>query len=285
MPNYKEHLPGPIPAGEQPYLDLLARIMSFGTDKGDRTGTGTRSIFGPQMEFDLSKGFPLLTTKFVSLRLIASELVWFLKGGHNIKDLHADNNHIWDEWADATGDVGSSYGVMWRSWPIPSTQDWRDDNSIDQLANVIQLIKNNPDSRRLLVTAWNPAELDNVGLPWCHAMFQFYVANGKLSCKLYQRSADMFLGVPFNIASYALLTHMVAQVCDLRVGRFIWSGGDTHIYSNHFEQVQEQLSRTPFELPKLLLNPSVTDIDKFTRSDVQVLGYSPHPPIKAPVAV
>ncbi|MBP6639400.1 MAG: thymidylate synthase [Bacteroidia bacterium] len=261
------------------YLDLLHHVMENGTDKSDRTGTGTRSVFGYQMRFDLAKGFPLVTTKKVHLRSIIHELLWFLKGDSNIAYLKENNVSIWDEWADANGDLGPVYGVQWRSWPTP------DGRKIDQISQLIDRIKNNPDSRRHIVSAWNVAEVDHMALPPCHALFQFYVANGKLSCQLYQRSADLFLGVPFNIASYALLTMMVAQVCNLELGDFVHTFGDAHIYSNHFDQVRLQLSREPRPLPQMQLNSSVQSIFDFKFEDFEVVGYDPHPLIKAPIAV
>ena len=261
------------------YLDLLSHVMENGIDKSDRTGTGTRSVFGYQMRFDLSKGFPLVTTKKVHLRSIIHELLWFLKGDSNIRYLHENNVTIWDEWADENGDLGPVYGVQWRSWPKP------DGGHIDQIENLIQRLKSSPDSRRHIVSAWNVAEVENMALPPCHSLFQFYVANGKLSCQLYQRSADLFLGVPFNIASYALLTMMVAQVCNLEAGDFVHTFGDAHIYSNHFDQVNLQLSREPMPLPQLRLNPNVNSIFDFKYEDIEVLGYESHPSIKAPIAV
>ena len=261
------------------YLDLLREIRDNGVTKTDRTGVGTKSIFGHQMRFNLQDGFPLLTTKKVFLKGIIYELLWFLKGDTNIKFLTDNNVHIWDEWADENGDLGYVYGKQWRSW---ETTDGR---VIDQISQVVDLIKNHPDSRRILVTAWNPAEIDKMALPPCHCLFQFYVADGKLSCQLYQRSADTFLGVPFNIASYALLTMMLAQVCGLEPGEFIHTTGDTHIYLNHLEQVNEQLSREPRPLPKMIINPDVKSIFDFKYEDFTLEGYDPYPAIKAPVAV
>ncbi len=263
----------------QQYHALLQHVLDNGTDKSDRTGTGTRSVFGYQMRFDLAKGFPLVTTKKVHLKSIIHELIWFLKGDSNIKYLKENGVKIWDEWADAEGNLGPVYGVQWRSW---QTADGR---TVDQITNLINDIKKNPDSRRLIVSAWNPGEVGKMALPPCHTMFQFYVLNGKLSCQLYQRSGDIFLGVPFNIASYALLTMMVAQVCDLQPGEFIHTLGDAHIYSNHMEQVKEQLSRTPYPLPEMQLNPAVKDIFDFKFEDFQLLGYQHHDTIKAPIAV
>lgn len=261
------------------YLDLLREIKENGTVKTDRTGVGTKSIFGHQMRFNLQDGFPLLTTKKVFLKGIIYELLWFLKGDTNIKFLTDNGVHIWDEWADENGDLGYVYGKQWRSW---ETTDGR---VIDQISQVVDLIKNHPDSRRILVTAWNPAEIDKMALPPCHCLFQFYVADGKLSCQLYQRSADTFLGVPFNIASYALLTMMLAQVCGLQPGEFIHTTGDTHIYLNHMEQVDLQLSREPRPLPKMIINPDVKSIFDFKYEDFTLVDYDPYPTIKAPVAV
>ena len=263
----------------KPYLDLMRHVMAEGHDKSDRTGTGTRSVFGYQMRFDLSEGFPLLTTKKLHLRSIIHELLWFLKGDTNIKYLKDNQVSIWDEWADENGELGPVYGYQWRSWPTP------DGRHIDQIQNIIQQIKNSPDSRRIIVSAWNPALIDRMALPPCHALFQFYVADGKLSCQLYQRSADIFLGVPFNIASYALLTLMVAQVCGLKAGEFIHTFGDAHIYSNHFDQVQLQLSREPRALPKMKLNPEVKDLFAFKFEDFELTDYDPHPHIAGKVAV
>jgi len=261
------------------YLDLMRHVMKEGHDKSDRTGTGTRSVFGYQMRFDLSEGFPLLTTKKLHLRSIIHELLWFLKGDTNIKYLKDNQVSIWDEWADENGDLGPVYGYQWRSWPTP------DGRHIDQIQNIIRQIQSNPDSRRIIVSAWNPALVDQMALPPCHALFQFYVAEGKLSCQLYQRSADIFLGVPFNIASYALLTMMIAQVCDLEAGEFIHTFGDAHIYSNHFEQVALQLSREPRSLPQMKLNPAVKDLFDFKFEDFELTGYDPHPHIAGKVAV
>ncbi len=261
------------------YLDLLRHIRAHGVMKEDRTGTGTQSVFGYQMRFDLSEGFPLLTTKKVHLKSIIYELLWFIAGDTNVKYLQDHGVTIWDEWADADGNLGPVYGHQWRSWPAP------DGRVIDQLSMVIDTIKRNPDSRRMLVTAWNPAEVDQMALPPCHCLFQFYVADGKLSCQLYQRSADVFLGVPFNIASYALLTMMIAQVCGLQPGEFVHTTGDTHIYRNHFEQVATQLSRETRPLPRMRLNPDVKSLFDFKYEDFTLEGYDPWPAIKAPVAV
>jgi thymidylate synthase len=261
------------------YLDLLREIMDHGVVKSDRTGVGTKSIFGHQMRFDLSEGFPLLTTKKVHLRSIIHELLWFISGDTNIGYLHDNKVSIWDEWADENGDLGPVYGKQWRSWQTP------DGRSIDQLSDVIRTIRENPDSRRMIVCAWNPSDVDKMALPPCHCFFQFYVAEGRLSCQLYQRSADTFLGVPFNIASYALLTMMIAQVCDLKPGEFVHTTGDTHIYLNHFDQVREQLSREPRPLPVMKLNPEVRSIFDFKYEDFTLEGYDPWPAIKAPVAV
>ncbi|MEQ1879771.1 MAG: thymidylate synthase [Burkholderiales bacterium] len=261
------------------YLDLMRHILDHGTRKGDRTGTGTLSIFGPQLRFDLQAGFPLLTTKKVHLKSIVHELLWFLKGETNTRYLKDNGVSIWDEWADEKGELGPVYGYQWRSWPAP------DGRHIDQIAQVIDQIRRNPDSRRLMVSAWNVADLDKMALMPCHAFFQFYVADGKLSCQLYQRSADLFLGVPFNIASYALLTMMVAQVCDLDLGEFIHTFGDTHLYLNHLDQTREQLSRQPRKLPVMKINPAVREIFAFKFEDFTLEAYDPHPAIKAPVAV
>ncbi len=261
------------------YLDLMRHVRDNGVTKEDRTGTGTVSVFGYQMRFDLSKGFPLVTTKKCHLRSIIHELLWFLKGDTNIAYLKENGVKIWDEWADEDGNLGPVYGSQWRSWPTA------DGKHIDQIAIILDQIKNNPDSRRIIVSAWNVAEIENMALPPCHSFFQFYVADGKLSCQLYQRSADIFLGVPFNIASYALLTMMVAQACDLQVGDFIHTLGDAHLYSNHMEQVELQLSREPFALPTMKLNPEVKDLFKFTFDDFELCDYEFHSHIKAPVAV
>ncbi len=263
----------------QQYLDLLDRILTSGTDKSDRTGTGTRSVFGHQMRFDLSAGFPVVTTKKIHLRSVIVELLWFLRGSTNVRWLQERGVTIWDEWADADGELGPVYGHQWRSWPTP------DGRHIDQITAVIASLRTNPDSRRHIVSAWNVAEIGDMALPPCHTMFQFYVADGRLSCQLYQRSADVFLGVPFNIASYALLTEMVARVVGLQPGDFVHTLGDAHLYSNHFEQARLQLSRTPRPLPTLLLADGVTDIDQFGEQDIAVLNYDPHPGIKAPIAV
>ena len=261
------------------YLDLMRQVLETGASKTDRTGTGTLSIFGPQMRFDLGAGFPLLTTKRVHLKSIIHELLWFLQGATNIQYLKENGVTIWDEWADANGDLGPVYGYQWRSWPA------RDGRHIDQIAQVIGEIRKNPDSRRLIVSAWNVGDLDKMALMPCHAFFQFYVAEGRLSCQLYQRSADFFLGVPFNIASYALLTMMVAQVTGLKPGEFVHTFGDTHLYLNHLDQAKEQLSREPRALPQMKLNPAVKDIFAFRYEDFTLEGYDPHPAIKAPIAV
>ena len=261
------------------YETLLEHCYKTGVDKSDRTGVGTRSVFGYQMRFNLAEGFPLVTTKKLHIRSIVRELLWFLSGSSNIKYLHDNGVSIWDEWADENGDLGPVYGVQWRNWPAP------DGRKIDQISNLIEGIKKNPDSRRHLVVAWNPAEVDKMALPPCHCLFQFYVANGKLSCQLYQRSCDIFLGVPFNIASYSLLTHMVAQQCDLEVGDFVWTGGDCHIYKNHFEQVELQLSREPRPYPKLVIHRRPESIFDYRYEDFEIVGYDPHPHIKGVVSV
>ena len=261
------------------YETLLEHVYKTGVDKNDRTGVGTRSVFGYQMRFNLAEGFPLVTTKKLHIRSIVHELLWFLSGSSNIKYLHDNGVSIWDEWADENGDLGPVYGVQWRSWPAA------DGRKIDQITHLVEGIKKNPDSRRHLVVAWNPAEVDKMALPPCHCLFQFYVANGKLSCQLYQRSCDIFLGVPFNIASYSLLTHMIAQQCDLDVGDFVWTGGDCHIYKNHFEQVELQLSRTPRAYPKLVIGRKPASIFDYKFEDFVIEGYDPWPHIKAPIAV
>lgn len=261
-----------------PYEDLLRRVLEEGAPKGDRTGTGTRSIFGAQLRYDLSKGFPLVSTKRVHFKSVAYELLWFLRGDGNARWLQEHGVRIWNEWAGEDGDLGPVYGVQWRSWPTPSGEH------VDQIAQVIEQIKSNPDSRRLIVSAWNVADVPDMALAPCHAFFQFYVNDGKLSCQLYQRSADMFLGVPFNIASYALLTHMIAAQTGLEVGDFVWTGGDCHVYDNHVEQVEEQLSRTPYAMPTLELAPR-DSIDDYEYEDFSVVGYHHHPAIKAAVAV
>lgn len=261
------------------YLDLMRHVLERGARKSDRTGTGTLSIFGPQLRFDLEAGFPLLTTKKVHLKSIVHELLWFLKGETNTRYLKENGVTIWDEWADASGELGPVYGYQWRSWPAP------DGRHIDQVSQIIDQIRKNPDSRRLIVSAWNVADLPKMALLPCHAFFQFYVAEGRLSCQLYQRSADLFLGVPFNIASYALLTLMVAQVCGLKAGEFVHTFGDTHLYLNHLEQAREQLARSPRRLPTMRLNPGVKDLFAFKYEDFTLENYDPHPAIKAPVAV
>jgi len=263
----------------QQYLDLMAHVMENGSDRGDRTGTGTRSVFGHQMRFDLSEGFPLLTTKKLHIRSIIYELLWFLKGDTNIAWLKEHGVSIWDEWADENGDLGPVYGYQWRSWPTPGG------GHVDQIANLVEGIRKNPFSRRHIVSAWNPALVDEMALPPCHCLFQFYVAEGKLSCQLYQRSADIFLGVPFNIASYALLTHMLAEVTGYEAGDFVLTLGDAHLYSNHFEQVETQLARDPRPLPKLTIKRKVDDLLDFTFEDFEITDYDPHPHIKAKVAV
>lgn len=263
----------------QAYLDLMQHILEHGTDRSDRTGTGTRSIFGHQMRFDLSTGFPLVTTKKLHLRSIIIELLWFLKGDTNIQYLQDHSVSIWNEWADAEGNLGPVYGQQWRSWATPQG------DTIDQISDVLTQLKQNPDSRRMLVVAWNPADVPKMALPPCHCLFQFYVAHGKLSCQLYQRSCDVFLGLPFNIASYALLTHMMAQQAGLEVGDFVWSGGDVHLYHNHFDQAQLQLSRTPYPLPKLHIQQHPATLFDYTYEDFVIAGYEAAPHIKAPVAV
>ena len=271
-------LSAPRPVRSQ-YEDFVRHVYEHGVVKTDRTGTGTRSVFGHQLRFDLSEGFPLVTTKKLHTRSIIHELLWFLRGESNVRYLHENNVTIWDEWARADGDLGPVYGVQWRSWPTP------DGGHIDQISQVVEQIKKNPDSRRLIVSAWNVSDIPKMALPPCHLLFQFYVADGKLSCQLYQRSCDIFLGVPFNIASYALLTHMVAQQCDLAVGDFIWTGGDCHIYSNHVDQVREQLSRAPRAYPTLVIRRRPPTLFDYTFDDFGFDGYDPHPAIKAPVAV
>ena len=261
------------------YLDLMRQVRDHGHRKDDRTGTGTLSIFGHQMRFDLADGFPLVTTKKLHLRSIIYELLWFIRGETNVRYLRDNKVTIWDEWADANGDLGPVYGAQWRSWPA------RDGSTIDQLADVISRIRSNPDSRRLIVTAWNPADVDRMALPPCHCLFQFYVAEGRLSCQLYQRSADIFLGVPFNIASYALLTHMIAQVTGLKPGTFVHTLGDAHLYLNHLDQADEQMKRTPLPLPRLVIKRDVTSIDDFRFEDFEIVNYQSHPHIAAPVAV
>jgi len=261
------------------YLDLLRTVLASGAVKGDRTGTGTRSVFGWQLRFDLDAGFPLVTTKKLHLKSIVHELLWFLRGESNVRYLREHGVSIWDEWADADGELGPVYGVQWRSWPAA------DGRNIDQIARAVELIRRDPDSRRIIVNAWNVGELEKMALTPCHAMFQFYVASGRLSCQLYQRSADIFLGVPFNIASYALLTHMMAQQCDLAVGEFIWTGGDCHLYVNHFEQARLQLAREPLPLPRLEIKRRPDTIFDYRFEDFEITGYQPHPAIKAPIAV
>jgi thymidylate synthase len=261
------------------YEDFMRHVFEHGVVKADRTGTGTRSWFGYQMRFDLAEGFPLVTTKKLHLRSIIHELLWFLQGSSNVRYLRDNKVTIWDEWAREDGELGPVYGVQWRSWPTP------DGSSIDQIAQVVQQIRTNPDSRRMIVSAWNVSDIPKMALPPCHLLFQFYVAEGKLSCQLYQRSCDIFLGVPFNIASYALLTHMVAQQCDLDVGDFVWTGGDCHIYSNHFDQVREQLAREPRHYPKLVIRRRPPSLFDYAFDDFEIVDYDPHPHIKAPVAV
>jgi thymidylate synthase len=265
-------------AADTQYEDLLRRVLDTGVHKADRTGTGTRSVFGHQLRYPLASGFPLVTTKKVHFRSVAIELLWFLRGDSNVKWLQDHGVTIWDEWADAKGDLGPVYGVQWRSWPTP------DGRHIDQIAGVLELLRTDPDSRRMIVSAWNVGEISEMALPPCHALFQFYVAGGKLSCQLYQRSADLFLGVPFNIASYALLVHMVAQQTGLEVGEFVWTGGDCHIYDNHLEQVQTQLSRPAREFPEIKLNDAGSLFD-YRFEDFEVVGYDPHPALSAPVAI
>lgn len=263
----------------QEYHDLMQHVLDHGTQKGDRTGTGTLSVFGYQMRFDLSKGFPMVTTKKLHLKSIIHELIWFLDGDTNIKYLNDNGVRIWNEWADEDGNLGPVYGHQWRSWPTPNG------DTIDQITHLVDQLKNNPDSRRHIISAWNVSEVNKMALPPCHTLFQFYVADGKLSCQLYQRSADIFLGVPFNIASYALLTMMMAQVCDLEVGDFVHTFGDAHIYSNHMDQVKEQLSRDHYPLPEMRLNPDVKSIFDFKFEDFELVEYEAHPTIKAPIAV
>ncbi len=263
----------------QQYLDMMRLVRDTGIQKDDRTGTGTLSVFGHQMRFDLGKGFPLVTTKKLHVRSIIHELLWFLSGDSNISYLKENGVSIWDEWADENGDLGPVYGVQWRNWPTP------DGGSIDQIAQIVQQLRETPDSRRIILSAWNVAEIDNMALPPCHCLFQFYVADGKLSCQLYQRSCDIFLGVPFNIASYALLTHMLAQQADLGVGDFVWTGGDCHLYLNHLEQADEQLSRTPLPLPRLVIKRRPKTIFDYRYEDFDILNYESHPHIKAAVAV
>lgn len=263
----------------QAYLDLMRRVYESGTDKADRTGTGTRSLFAQQMRFNLAQGFPLLTTKKLHIKSIIFELLWFLQGSTNVRWLQQHGVSIWDEWADENGELGPIYGYQWRSWPTP------DGSYIDQISQVLAEIQSNPDSRRLIVSAWNVADIPRMKLPPCHALFQFYIAQNKLSCQLYQRSADIFLGVPFNIASYALLTYMMAQQANLDVGEFIWTGGDCHLYHNHFEQVETQLARVPSTLPQLVIKRKPPSLFDYVYEDFEILGYNPQPAIKAPVAV
>ena len=263
----------------QTYLDLIQTILDKGEDKGDRTGTGTKSVFGHQMRFDLSEGFPMVTTKKLHLKSIVYELLWFLKGDTNVKYLQENGVRIWNEWADDNGDLGPVYGKQWRQWEA------KDGTVIDQVTEAVEMIKNNPNSRRIIVSAWNVGELNEMALMPCHALFQFHVANGKLNCQPYQRSADVFLGVPFNIASYALLTHMMAQVCGLQAGTFVHTLGDAHLYNNHLEQANLQISRKPLQLPKLKLNPDIMQIDQFNFDDIEIIGYEHHEHIKAPIAI
>lgn len=263
----------------QTYLDLIQTILNKGEDKGDRTGTGTKSVFGHQMRFDLSEGFPMVTTKKLHLKSIVYELLWFLKGDTNVKYLQENGVRIWNEWADDNGDLGPVYGKQWRQWEA------KDGSVIDQITEAVEMIKNNPNSRRIIVSAWNVGELKEMALMPCHALFQFHVANGKLNCQLYQRSADVFLGVPFNIASYALLTHMMAQVCGLQAGTFVHTLGDAHLYNNHLEQANLQITRKPLQLPKLRLNPEIMQIDQFNFDDIEIIGYQHHEHIKAPIAI
>ncbi len=265
------------------YLDMMRHVLTYGTHKTDRTGTGTRSVFGWQMRFNLSDGFPMVTTKKLHTKSIIIELLWFLSGSSNVRPLQEKGVSIWDEWARADGDLGPVYGKQWRSWPAPTSENA--EATIDQMTQLIRDIRATPDSRRLIVSAWNVAQIPQMALAPCHALFQFYVADGRLSCQLYQRSADIFLGVPFNIASYALLTHMVAQQTDLEVGDFIWTGGDCHLYSNHMEQATEQLSRTPYPLPKLVINRKPPSLFDYRFEDFEIQGYQSHPHIKAPVAI
>ena len=278
--NARSHLDPSVSSGaDDEYLGLVEEILNSGVDRGDRTGTGTRGVFGRQLRFDLSDGFPLLTTKKLHLKSIILELLWFLRGDSNVRWLQEQGVTIWDEWANEEGELGPVYGKQWRSW------ETKDGRIIDQIANVVAAIKTNPNSRRHIVSAWNPAEVDQMALPPCHCLFQFFVADGKLSCQLYQRSADVFLGVPFNIASYALLTQMMAQVTGLQPGEFVHTFGDAHLYHNHFDQARLQLSRTPYAPPQMLINPERTDIFAFEYSDFKLEGYTAHPTIKAPIAV
>ncbi|KFI72297.1 thymidylate synthase [Bifidobacterium minimum] len=283
LDDIRSHVPPrPQSVVPTPYEDLLREILMTGTLKSDRTGTGTISLFGKQMRFDLAESFPLITTKRVFFRGVAYELLWFLRGSGNVRWLQENNVHIWDGWADENGDLGPVYGVQWRSWPAPTPDD--PNRTIDQIARVMDLIRHHPDSRRMVVSAWNPAEVENMALPPCHALFQFYVADGRLSCQLYQRSCDMFLGVPFNIASYALLTCMLAQQAGLEPGKFVWTGGDCHIYDNHVEQVLEQLGREPYPYPTLHIDPAASLAD-YAYEDFHVENYRHHPTISAPIAV